>query len=127
MVAMISLTFGDYQFNIVNNEKISQAKFYRFRLMLYYVLDHIFYGFLDWHCLFKANTRKFHYLCRYTESNVLSDTRIPFKKMVMVSNVFGFQNMLDLVIYVSSRNKGKIDHSGLVKFLSGELKYDSAL
>ena len=43
----------------------------------------------------------------------------------MISNVFGAQNLLDLVIYVASRNGGVINHSGLIKFLSGELKHDT--
>ena len=122
---MFTTFFNDNHLSFINEPKviITKDNIGVFSNHAYILLEHIFYGYLEWDLLFKLKNMHSMYLNRLSRPDIFVTRSIPYKSVIFAGNVMGINNLIDMTFLAELYNDGKINHSALRLFLKTRMKY----
>ncbi|MGL5713441.1 MAG: hypothetical protein ACRCX2_10515 [Paraclostridium sp.] len=92
-------------------------------MKFYYLAGSLFFPVGEWHILYNVNSDFLVHIDRFTEEGVVSSGKFILKEWAFMCTLFGYQNVLDLVMAVATRYKS-VNYTQLINFIGGRLKYE---
>ncbi|MGL5711598.1 MAG: hypothetical protein ACRCX2_01145 [Paraclostridium sp.] len=118
--------FGDDSIDLKHytSSNVENVLHYNFRLIMIYVCFSLFYDVLDWHVFYSINTTHLVHINRKTCCSLITDGKFQYSTWDWVCKIFGRQNMLDLLIMISTRYRNNNNINNMIKFTSERIVFE---